>query len=142
MIFLTITDFLLKISDDIRNQITGSDDAVLDDAEIHAMAVIQDALYQKYDLDAEFAKTGDNRHKNLLRWMLNLALYFLYERIPDNQVPERVVKNYDDTVIEIKNIEIGKRNTSLAKLTREDNGRKETNVRWGSNKKRTLTPFD
>jgi len=141
MTFLTPDDFLMKMSEDIRNQITDTNDAILDDAEIHATAIIQDAFYDKYDLDAEFAKTGDERHRNLLRWMLNLTVYFIYERIPDTEVPERVVKNYDDTVAEIKAIEQGKRNTSLTKLIREDNLRKETNFRWGSNEPRTHNPY-
>lgn len=140
-VFLEITDFETKLSTDIRNQITDSNDAILEDAELHAMAVIEDAFYNKYDLDAEFAKLEDERHKNLLRWMLNLTLYFIYERIPDEQVPERVVKNYDDTVKEIEKIEQGKRNTSLTKLIREDNDRKETNIRWGGNTKRTHNFF-
>ena len=141
MIFLTTIDFVLKVSDDIRNQITNSNDSILDDAEQTAMAIIQDAFFDKYDLDTEFAKTGDDRHSNLLRWMLNLVLYFIYERVPDNQVPERVVKNYDDTISEIKFIEQGKRNTSLTKLIREDTGRPETNLRWGSNERRDFNAF-
>lgn len=141
MIFLTTDDFLMKMSEDIRNQITDSTDALLNDAEIHATAIIQDAFYDKYDLDVEFAKTGDDRHRNLLRWMLNITVYFIYERIPDNEVPERVVKNYDDTIAEIKAIEQGKRNTSLAKLVRDDNNRKETNFRWGGTEPRTHNPY-
>ncbi|MBN1250677.1 MAG: DUF1320 family protein [Bacteroidales bacterium] len=141
MIFLTTNDFLLKLSEDIRNQITDSNPEILDDAERHATAIIQDAFHDKYDLDFEFAKANENRHKNLLRWMLNLTVYFFYERIPDNQVPERVVKNYDDTITEVKLIEQGKRNTSLTKITRKDNQRAETNFRWGSNTKRTHNPY-
>ena len=141
MNFLTIEDFTMKMSEDIRNQITDTNDAMLDDAEIHATAIIQDAFYDKYDLDAEFAKTGDERHRNLLRWMLNLTVYFIYERIPDDEVPERVVKNYDDTIADIKAVEQGKRNTSLKKLIRADNLRNETNFRWGSNEPRINNPF-
>jgi len=141
MTFLTTDDFLMKMSEDIRNQITDTNNTILDDAELQATAIIQDAFFDKYDLDAEFAKTGDDRHRNLLRWMLNLTVYFIYERIPDEQVPERIVKNYDDTVQEIKLVEQGKRNTSLTKLIREDNLRKETNFRWGSNERRTHNPY-
>lgn len=140
MNFLTIDDFALKLSEEIRNQITGSDDTILDDAELQSTAIIQDAFFQKYDLDVEFAKTDEERHNTLLRWMLNLTLYFIYERIPSNQVPERVVKNYDDTIVEIKAIEQGRRNTTLTKLIKED-GNFETNFRWGSNTKRTHNPF-
>jgi len=141
MIYLTEGDFVAKISDNILEQILDGNNTILDEAEQSATAIIQDAFAQKYDLDAEFAKTGTDRHKNLLRWMLNLTLYFLYERVHDNQVPDRVVKNYDDTVSEIKSIEQGKRNTSLLKLIREDNARKETNFRWGSNTKKEHNPF-
>ncbi len=141
MTFLTINDFLLKLSENIRNQITNGIDSVLDDAEMHATAIIQDAFFNKYDLNAEFAKTDEERHKNLLRWMLNLTLYFIYERIPDKEVPERIVKNYDDTMTEIKQIEQGKKNTSLLKLVNEDTDRNETNFRWGSNEKRSHNPY-
>lgn len=137
MTFLTIADFTLKLSEDIRNQITDSDDTILDDAEIQATAIIQDAFFDKYDLNAEFAKAGSSRHKNLVRWMLNLTVYFIYERVPDVQVPERVVKNYNDTLTELERIETGKRNTSLQKLDNEKTGRPETNFRWGSNTKRS-----
>ncbi len=141
MIFLTVADFLLKVPEYIRNQITDADDSILDDAELHATAIIQDAFFDKYDMNAEFMLTGTDRHKNLLRWMLNLALYFIYERIPSDQVPERIVKNYDDTMQEIKLIEQGKRNTSLTKLIREDTLRAETNFRWGSSEKRNNNPY-
>jgi len=141
MIYLTEGDFVAKISDNILEQILDGNNTILDEAEQSATAIIQDAFAEKYDLDAEFAKTVTDRHKNLLRWMLNLTLYFLYERVHDNQVPDRVVKNYDDTVSEIKSIEQGKRNTSLLKLIREDNARKETNFRWGSSNPRTHNPY-
>lgn len=141
MIFLTINDFEVKLAAYIRNQITDNNDLLFDDAEAQATAVIQDAFFDKYDLDYEFSLTGADRHKNLKRWMLNLVLYFVYERIHDNQVPERIVKNYDDTVNEIKLIEQGKRNTSLRKLIRDDNQRAETNFRWGSLPPRIHNPY-
>ena len=140
-VFLKDEDFKLKMSDSIKSQITNGDVSVLETAEQNAMAVIQDAFYSKYDLDAEFAKTDDARHKNLLRWMLNLTVYFIYEHIDDNQIPEIVVKNYDDTIKEIEKIEQGKRNTSLAKLVNETTDRKEVNFRWGSNTERTHDSF-
>ncbi|OQY03198.1 MAG: hypothetical protein B6I20_05620 [Bacteroidetes bacterium 4572_117] len=140
MVFITTDDFNRKFSEDIREQITESDTTILDDAEADAMAIVQDAFSQTYDLDAEFAETDGDRHKNLIRWMLNLMVYFIYERVPDNQVPERVVKNYDDTIAEIKGIESGKKNTTLAKIVDVDSGKTNTVFRWGSNTKRSHKP--
>ena len=139
MVFLTKEDFKIKLSTDIIAQITDSDDAVLDDAELQAMAIIQEALSITYDLDSEFAKTTDARHKNLMRWMLNLTVYFIYELVPDTQVPERVVKNYDDTIAKIEKLEAGKGNTTLSKIV-DETGKTNTVFRWGSNTKRSHTP--
>ena len=141
MIFLTLQDFDLKVSPDIRNQITDSNDVLLDDAEASAMAVIQDAFFDKFDLDTEFAQTGTARHKNLLRWMLNLTLYYIYERVPDTQVPERIVKNYDDTIDEIKAIEQGKKNTSLKKLIDIETEIPVSNFRGSKGTPRLHNPF-
>lgn len=140
MVFLTKDDFKTKLSADIIAQITDSDDTVLDDAELQAMAIIQEALSATYDLDAEFAKTAGERHKNLMRWMLNLLVYFIYELVPDTQVPERVVKNYDDTIAKIERLEAGKGNTTLPKIVDAETGETNTVFRWGSNKKRSHTP--
>jgi hypothetical protein len=140
MNFLTPEDFNLKLSTDILDQITESDETILDDAELHATAIIEDAFSATYDLDAEFAKTTTDRHKNLLKWMLNLTIYFIYERVPSQQVPDRVVKNYDDTILEIKGIESGKRNTTLALKVDETTGKANTVFRWGSNTKKSHNP--
>lgn len=140
MVFLTKDDFKTKLSADIIAQITDSDDTVLDDAELQAMSIIQEALSATYDLDAEFAKTAGERHKNLMRWMLNLLVYFIYELVPDTQVPERVVKNYDDTIAKIERLEAGKGNTTLPKIVDAETGETNTVFRWGSNKKRSHTP--
>jgi hypothetical protein len=137
MIFLTINDFKLKLSTDILAQITGNDASINDDAENHAIGLINDAFSAKFDIATELAKTGSDRHANLLRWLLNLTVYFIYERIPDKQVPERVVKNYNDTIDEIVLIERGKRSTTLTPVVNETTGLKKTVFRWGSTEKRS-----
>ena len=118
MKFLTIEDFKHKISTNVLNQITDLDTDVLDDAESSSLGLIKDSLSKQYDFVFELAQTGTARHTNLLRWTLNLTLYFAYERIPDNNVPERIVKNYDDTVADINLIERGKKQTTLKELVK------------------------
>ncbi len=137
MEFLTIEDFKHKITTNVLNQITDLDNTVLDDAEKQAIGFITDSLSNKYDFDYELAITGTDRHVNLLRWLLNLSLYFAYERIPANQVPERIVKNYDDTVGEISLIERGKKQTTLKEVINETTDKPNHTFRWGSDKTRT-----
>lgn len=133
MVFLTTDDFKLKLSVDILNQILQLDNSILDDAEQQAIAIIEDNLSPNFDIETELAKTATDRHKNLIRWMLNLTLYFVYERVPDDQVPERVVKNYDDTIAEIELIARGKKNTTLERVVDEETDEIHTTFRYGSN---------
>ena len=113
MVFLTKPDFDSKLSTNILEQITGGDDALLDMAEKTATGIITDLLSGMYDLTAEFAKTEGERHDNLMNWMLNLSTYLLYDRIPDDEVPERVVKDHDDTMESLHLIARGKLPTTL-----------------------------
>jgi hypothetical protein len=86
-------------------------------------------------MNLEFAKTGANRNQALLRWVKCLVLYYLYERIPDALVPERVIKNYDDTMEMLNKISDGKMNCTLAQLQESDtdgNAEPLTKTRWGS----------
>ncbi len=136
MIFLLDTDFANKIDNAVKLQITGGDEEVMNQAEKTAMAMVSGSLAELYDLALEYAKTGTERNQVLVRWLLNIALYDLYERIPDNQLPERVVKNYDDTLKMLEKIESGKRTCTLTKLTNET-GAKKTVFRWGSEIRKT-----
>ena len=66
-------------------------------ASSEAQSVVRDHLI-KYAIDLEFAKTGDDRHKSVVFYIKNICLYILYERIEDDDVPDRIIKNYDDTI--------------------------------------------
>ena len=139
MVFLTEQDFKIKLSQDILTQILQSDNSILDDAEQQAIAFVKDHLAGLYDIDAELQKTEQERHPSLIRWLMNLSVYFFYERIPDEQVPPRVVKNYDDTRSELDKIARGKLHTTLLPFISND--KPKTVFNWNSAKKRTHNPF-
>ncbi len=117
------------------NQITDNNDDNLDKAEKSAIGSINDMLSGYYNINAELAKSGDNRHSNLLKWMINLALYFVYSRIPDDEIPERVIKDYDDTMKTLEKIATGKTPTTLQAVTVD--GEKKRVFRMGSKKVRS-----
>lgn len=137
MIFLLESDFTNKLDESVKAQILNGSADAFDLSELTAIAHIENSLSELYDLNAEFAKIDDERHRTLVLWCTNLAMYYLYERIPDNELPPRVVKNYDDTLSIIDKIESGKKNTTLTKLISEIDGKKKTVFRWGSQAKRT-----
>jgi hypothetical protein len=100
-------------------------------------------LDNRYDMNVELAKAGADRHKVLLRWAKVLVIYYIYERVPDDMVPERVIKNYDEVVKALEKVEDGDADIpGLTPVTvpdeNSDSGSKPyTKRRWGSIAKRT-----
>jgi hypothetical protein len=134
--FVTKDDYKPHIRDNRLEQLIDQDDMILDQAEEDAIQIVKDALVATYDLDAIFSQTGADRKRNVLRWGLYLAVYFLYERIPDAMVPERVIKNYDDTREILHDIADGKRSVDLPKQTQASR-EPTTKFRWGALPPRT-----
>ena len=134
--FITKADMLYRIQDKHLEMITEGNDDLITDAVATAEATIRDSLYDKYDADEVFSKTGEDRDMNVVRWMINLTIYYLYERIPDKLVPERVVKNYDDTLGLLLDIQDGKKGVNLPHLIKDD-GKLQTKFRWGGEARRT-----
>lgn len=138
MAFLTKDDIITRIQEKHLDQITEGNDGLIDDASATAQATIRDSLFDKYDCTTVFAATGDDRNKNVLRWMIVLTIYYLYERIPDKLVPERVVKNYDDTLGLLLDIQDGKKGVDLPRLIKEGtDGLPKTKFRYGGEIQRT-----
>lgn len=129
-------DYYYKIRGTRLDQILKDDDSLLDNAEDAAIQVVKDALHSRYDIDTIFSKTGANRDQQVLRWISTIVLYYVYERINDKVVPQRVIDNYDETMEFLKELEKGKRSTQLPRITKED-GKPKSIFRWGSNTKRS-----
>lgn len=102
---------------------------LFDIVEATAKQVIKDHLYSMYDTTVIFNNLGT--YAQVKRWLIVLCIYYLYERIPDKLVPERVVKNYDDTLEHLYKISDAKLSINLPHLTNEDASIK-TKFRWGS----------
>lgn len=137
--WITSADYLQKITNDRLQQIIEGNTDRLDEAETTAVAVVKDALFQWYDTDSIFATTGSDRPAQVVRWCVNLALFYLYERVPDKLVPERVVQNYEQTLATLQDIEDGKKSVDLQKKT-DDDGENVNKFRWGSQTARTQQP--
>lgn len=138
--FITKADYLYQIKTYKLDQITEATDSVLDVAEDEAIGVIIEMLDGQFDMNLEFGKSGANRNKALLRWVKCLVIYYIYERIPDAMVPERVIKNYDEAMAAMNELSDGKKNSTLTRKTETAaDGTTEavTKTRWGSVAART-----
>jgi hypothetical protein len=139
--FISYNDYQTAKSSRILDLITEDNDTLLDTAELTAIGKITDRLAEKFNLAAEFAKTGSDRNTSLMSWVLALSLYYIYARVPDNDVPERVIKDYDDTLKELEQIQQGKLSCSLQRITDTTTGEIKTRFRMGNSEPRTHDPY-
>lgn len=134
--YITKQDYITNIRDARLDEIIDLDDTLLDLAEVAAEAQVRDLLYQRYDTGIIFSKTGDARHMQVVEWMKHIVLYKIYERIDDELLPDRIVKNYDDTMGHLEKLNEGKRTADLPRREEAD-GKKATKFRWGSDTMRS-----
>jgi hypothetical protein len=139
--FIEYDDFLVSIKERILDLLIDDSDTALASASADAQSYITDRLADRYDIAAEFAKTGTDRNNTLLSWMRALILYAIYARVPDNQVPERVIKDYDDTRTELEKIQQSKLGCSLKRLA-DCEGETISRFRMGSNNPRSHDPYE
>lgn len=132
MKYITTTDIKARLQDKHLQQIVEQDMDIVTNAETTAIAVITDALYPYYDAEAIFAKRGADRDATIVRWVTTLILYYIHERIPDKLVPERVVKNYDDTMHYLLDVADGKKSVKLPTIDKDGDGLPDTKFRHGS----------
>lgn len=145
--FILKTDYLPNIRrarlDQILEAADEDEDVMLDSAETEAVGMVRKFLDTKYDMDVELAKAGAARHKVLLRMLKTLVIYYIYERVPDDMVPDRVKNNYKETMDMLKAIEAG--DSSIPGLTTkmianpnaDGESIPKTKRMWGSQPKRS-----
>lgn len=113
------------------------DNAIFDEAAATAEELVKDRLVDHFDTNTIFNTSGSGRPKNVLQWVKYLTLYLVYERIPDELVPERVVKNYDDTLKFLDKVAEGRVSINLPRKLDPVTGATKTKFRWGSVPKRS-----
>ena len=75
-------------------------------------------------------------------WVLSISLYLVYGGVPDEEIPARVIKDYDDALEELGKINEGKLSCNLVRVTKDDSeGGIVTRIRIGSNKARSHNPM-
>jgi hypothetical protein len=115
--YITDSDFRTRITDQKLALLIQSDSSILEDSDRIATDTIKGYLGAIYDLSAEFAKKGTARNYLIVNWAVNIALYIIYQRRPDADVPQKVIKNHDDTISELADISKGKASVNITRLT-------------------------
>lgn len=95
MAFLAKSDLLLYILVDELDEITRGDDTLVLSAILSAVAEARMYLYDSFEVDQIFNKTGDDRHALLVNLVADIAIYLLVSRVQAGQDVEDRKARYD-----------------------------------------------
>lgn len=114
--------------------ITRGDDSKATQAIEDAMAMVRSYLCVRYDIDAEYAKTGAARDGMTVKLVRDIAIYYCYEGSSPVNMPETREKAYDDAIAFLKSVQAEK--AAMPGLLRLDGSRGSNYVKFGGNRKR------
>lgn len=138
--YLQTCDFLVFISEASLRKLIRDEDCKITGAQAMAYGYISEKLSGRYQIGKELLQEGENRNASMLRWMTVLTVYFLYQSVPDDDIPERVRLNYEDVLKEIDRVASGKDNSTLIPVL-DQSGKPRTSFRWTSSPRRSHNPF-
>ena len=138
--FLTIKDYLVFITEGVLKKIVRDNDTKLTDSERMAYGYIYEKLSGRFNIDLEMERRGEDRNPALVRWMAVLAIYYIYQSVPDEEIPERVRLNYEDAIAEIQRVASGKDNSTLSPVT-DQSGEVRVRSRFYYEARRNQRPF-
>ena len=135
MSFLTLDDYRSVCDDYEFKQITQNDD-IRQTAEAAALEQIASYLRHRYDLDRALAVSGPCRNSMLVQCAVNIALWLMIHRLPQNMGHERRECLYNDSIKWLRDIQAGKASPDLPLYQSPDGSDGDTHnpVRFGSMK--------
>ena len=130
MAFIDKTDINRYLEDETTDQITDGNDSIVTEAIKDAEDRVREKISPRYDMDTEFSKVGDNRHRSLMKHTINLAIYYLFERLYTNVIPDGRVTAMSEAETWLDEVYEGKLNVTLA--TNDEEAQEGWPLRWGS----------
>lgn len=110
--FLTLDDYRAVCDDYEFKQITQNDD-IRTTAEAAAMEQIGSYLRHRYDIDRALSASGFCRNAMLVQCAVNISLWLMVHRLPQNMGHERRECLYNDSVKWLRDIQAGKASPDL-----------------------------
>lgn len=140
MQYIQGSDYLSRIDPELLLLATDHDPNMLIFCDKIATDSITGYIGHVYDVQSEFTKTGTNRNFQLLGWALGIAVYNIYLRLPDVDMPDKIITEYDQLITDLQDIGRGKFNINLPPVSAEPTDPNATGNglrRMGSENKRT-----
>lgn len=134
MAFIDKTDLTRYLEVETIDQLTDGVDTIVDDAILDAEDRIREKISPRFDLDTEFALVGAARNRSLMKHAINLAIFYLFQRVHIDVLPEgREIAN-ENAEKWLDDVYEGRLNVNMAKNDEENE--EGWPLRWGSDAKK------
>lgn len=110
--FLTIDDYR-AVCDDYEFRIISQNGEVRAGAEAVAFEQIGSYLRHRYDIDRALSASGSCRNAMLVQCAVNISLWLMVHRLPQNMGHERRECLYNDAIKWLRDIQAGKASPNL-----------------------------
>ena len=134
MAFIDKTDLLRYIDESTIDQLTDNTDAYVVEAIKDAEERITEKISPRVDIAAELAKVDPDRNRSLLKHCINLSIYYLFERLYTDVLPEGRTQGMETAETWLEDVYNGKINVSLDK--KDEDSQEGWPLRWGSDTKK------
>lgn len=105
--FLEKAELKTVATDEIINKIINNDDSIVTDIILESIDVVSTYLYQYFDTEVIFSKTGDERNKTILKHLKGIVIYEIYTR--RTKIMNEVAKSrYDEAMLWLEKVSEGK----------------------------------
>lgn len=132
--YITAEELTDGIHAESLTAITRGDNSKATKAIDDAMAMVRSYLCVRYDIEAEYAKTGNARDGMTVKLVRDIAIYYCYEGSSPVNMPETREKAYDDAIAFLKSVQAEK--AAMPGLARLDGSKGSNYVKYGGNRKR------
>lgn len=132
--YITVEELTDGIHAESLTAITRGDNSKATKAIDDAMAMVRSYLCVRYNIEAEYAKTGNARDGMTVKLVRDIAIYYCYEGSSPVNMPETREKAYDDAIAFLKSVQAEK--AAMPGLARLDGSKGSNYVKYGGNRKR------
>ena len=133
--YITREDYPSAIRGEFIDRVVGDDPQILEIVEDQAIEEMRGYLSGRYQIDAEFAKTGDDRHSLVLMFAKDIAIYHLCS-IREGLMTQTRIDRYDRAVKWLEGVQKGDVTVEGLDRLEEEEGGARSEFQMKSNPKR------
>lgn len=130
--YITENDILQWLSEDQLTEAKRTDESglnKLDNAIKYAQGRIKDKLNHKFNMSAEFEKTGDSRNLTLVKICCDIAIWYMAQALELNDYEGKFYQSFDKAEKDLYQIEVGNMVGDLPTYDTDED--LTSTVKWG-----------